>query len=140
MEKRILGELPIQFIGAMELGNKVIMNVLLVLMIIWITGCEDQLMDKTIDWRKDKDGCLGLRSKGYFEQIIGELEQMESKNLKKYLGSPNEVVKDEFTHYLYYFESFCLDGQYVDSLDHNTVLLRLDKERNRLISYSYMFP
>lgn len=132
-------ELQTLYLKRMERGNKVTIYIL-TLIVLFISGCNDPFMKRTSDWRKDKDGCLSLRSKEYFEELADDVYGMESEELKKYLGHPNKVVDNDNLNYFYYFKSYCLNNQFVDSLDHNIVLLKIDKGSNELISHEYMFP
>ena len=88
-------------------------------------------------WRYDRLGCLKLRNESLSETLIDnfELENKPQYRFIEIFGRPNvETERDGDKILIYYFNSTCRDGKFIDSSDYcyAEFIFRFDKltERN----------
>lgn len=75
---------------------------------------------KTNDWKRDKEGCLRLRSLGLAEELINKNDLL-NKSKEKFLsvfGEPNDMIEDEsISKLIYYIENVCKEGVPIRNAD-----------------------
>ena len=72
------------------------------------------------NWKKDKDGCLKLRSKKLAENLIKDynLNNKYKSDFRKVFGKPNKIEKENNQEvYVYYFDCTCVKGNIVKGSD-----------------------